>query len=291
MGQNRDARPDAGSRRRLRRKGRAQAAIQANPLGFGLGLVARSKVYSSLSNAVTLPGYARVDAALFFELAEGIEAQVNVENLLGEDYFATAHNDNNIAPGAPRTARATLPASSPPERTMGIGRVDGIRLHSKVRPVPPGIASSSSTKAIRSRGTGRRRAACWPGCARSASRFSRPKRSTTRPVAHCRSTSTASAQWARASAIRPERASAIADAEFTDMGPVGHYLLRRVGLWNAVAVTGVVLYHGGFGLVGDLLIGVLGAVLGGWLFGAMGASLGGGGLPLWMAVSLLLSIT
>ncbi|HET9428431.1 MAG TPA: TonB-dependent siderophore receptor [Allosphingosinicella sp.] len=77
-------------------------------IGFGLGLVARSKVYSSISNAVTLPGYARVDAALFFELAEGIEAQVNVENLFGEDYFATAHNDNNIAPGAPRTARATL---------------------------------------------------------------------------------------------------------------------------------------------------------------------------------------
>jgi catecholate siderophore receptor len=34
--------------------------------------------------------------------------QLNVENLLGADYFPTAHNDNNIAPGAPRTARATL---------------------------------------------------------------------------------------------------------------------------------------------------------------------------------------
>ena len=77
-------------------------------LGFGLGLIARSKVYSAISNAVTLPGYARVDGAVYFELAEGIEAQLNVENLLGEDYFSTAHNDNNIAPGAPRTARATL---------------------------------------------------------------------------------------------------------------------------------------------------------------------------------------
>lgn len=44
---------------------------------------------------------------------------------------------------------------------------------------------------------------------------------------------------ARATRRYVERASAIADAEFTDMGPVGHYLLRRVGLWNAVAVTGV----------------------------------------------------
>jgi catecholate siderophore receptor len=77
-------------------------------LGVGLGVVARTRSYAGLSNAVTLPGYARVDAALFYELTDGVEAQVNVENLFGEDYFATAHNDNNIAPGAPTTARATL---------------------------------------------------------------------------------------------------------------------------------------------------------------------------------------
>jgi catecholate siderophore receptor len=77
-------------------------------LGFGLGVIAASRSFASISNAVTLPGYARVDAAVFYELSEGIEAQVNVENLLGSDYFPTAHNDNNIAPGAPTTARATL---------------------------------------------------------------------------------------------------------------------------------------------------------------------------------------
>ncbi|HEX8224577.1 MAG TPA: TonB-dependent siderophore receptor [Allosphingosinicella sp.] len=78
------------------------------PLGFGLGIVAASKSYASISNAVTLPGYARVDAAIFYALSQSIEAQVNFENLLGADYFATAHSDNNIAPGAPTTARATL---------------------------------------------------------------------------------------------------------------------------------------------------------------------------------------
>jgi catecholate siderophore receptor len=77
-------------------------------LGAGLGLVARSRSFASISNQVELPGYTRIDAALFYELAPGIEAQVNVENLLGADYFPTAHNDNNIAPGAPATARATL---------------------------------------------------------------------------------------------------------------------------------------------------------------------------------------
>jgi catecholate siderophore receptor len=75
-------------------------------LGAGLGLIARSKSYATISNAVTLPGYARVDAALYYKLPYGLEAQVNVENLLGAHYFATANSDNNIAPGAPRTVKA-----------------------------------------------------------------------------------------------------------------------------------------------------------------------------------------
>jgi len=77
-------------------------------LGLGLGIVAASRSYASISNAVTLPGYARVDAAIFFEIADGIEAQLNVENVFNEDYFPTAHNDNNIAPGPPTTARGTM---------------------------------------------------------------------------------------------------------------------------------------------------------------------------------------
>ncbi|HEU4705189.1 MAG TPA: hypothetical protein VFS45_05745, partial [Sphingomicrobium sp.] len=55
-----------------------------------------------------LADYARVDAAAFYKLTRGVEAQVNVENVFGADYFPTAHNDNNIAPGAPRTVKATL---------------------------------------------------------------------------------------------------------------------------------------------------------------------------------------
>ena len=33
---------------------------------------------------------------------------------------------------------------------------------------------------------------------------------------------------------------------------------------------------GGFGVIGDLVVGVVGAVLGGWLFSTFGASVGGG---------------
>jgi catecholate siderophore receptor len=79
-----------------------------NKLGVGLGVIARSKSYASISNQVRLPSYARVDAAAFYEILPGIEAQLNLENIFGADYFPTAHNDNNIAPGAPRTAKASV---------------------------------------------------------------------------------------------------------------------------------------------------------------------------------------
>ncbi|WP_300973678.1 TonB-dependent siderophore receptor [Sphingomonas sp. LHG3406-1] len=82
----------------------------------GLGLLARSKSFASLggsgpvSTATVLPGYARLDGALYYKVTRGIEAQLNVENITNRDYFPTAHNDNNIAPGAPRTARLSLKA-------------------------------------------------------------------------------------------------------------------------------------------------------------------------------------
>lgn len=77
-------------------------------IGAGVGVYHQSKVFASISNAVTLPRYTRVDGALFFALADGIEAQVNVENIFGDDYFPTAHNDNNISTGAPGNVRGTV---------------------------------------------------------------------------------------------------------------------------------------------------------------------------------------
>lgn len=41
-------------------------------------------------------------------------------------------------------------------------------------------------------------------------------------------------------------------------------------------LAGRVMRGGGFGLVGDLVVGVIGALLGGWLFGVLGIHLGGG---------------
>ena len=76
--------------------------------GAGLGVSYFSESFTTVSNAVTLPGYARVDAALFYKISKNVEAQVNVENLTNTNYFPTAHTDNNITTGAPINARATL---------------------------------------------------------------------------------------------------------------------------------------------------------------------------------------
>jgi uncharacterized membrane protein YeaQ/YmgE (transglycosylase-associated protein family) len=40
-------------------------------------------------------------------------------------------------------------------------------------------------------------------------------------------------------------------------------------------LAGLILKSGGFGVVGNIVIGVIGAVLGGWLFGVLGISVGG----------------
>ncbi|GLC28014.1 TonB-dependent siderophore receptor [Roseisolibacter agri] len=77
-------------------------------LSAGLGVVQQAKMYAAIDNAVTLPGFTRVDGALFLSLGAHARAQLNVENLLDARYYATSHGNNNIMPGAPRTLRLTL---------------------------------------------------------------------------------------------------------------------------------------------------------------------------------------
>ena len=82
-----------------------------DPVGVGLGVVYQSSSYASISNAVVLPAYTRVDAAAFWQIAKGLEVQVNIENLFNIQYFPTSHTDNNISTGLPRTARFTVRTS------------------------------------------------------------------------------------------------------------------------------------------------------------------------------------
>ncbi|MEM8799874.1 MAG: TonB-dependent siderophore receptor [Pseudomonadota bacterium] len=74
-------------------------------LGFGLGVTYQSSQFASISNAVELPGFARVDIGIFYQLTDHVHLQINVENLLDSDYFPAAHNDNNISTGEPINAR------------------------------------------------------------------------------------------------------------------------------------------------------------------------------------------
>jgi uncharacterized membrane protein YeaQ/YmgE (transglycosylase-associated protein family) len=39
-------------------------------------------------------------------------------------------------------------------------------------------------------------------------------------------------------------------------------------------LAGKVMRGGGFGIVGDMIVGVIGALIGGWLFGVLGIGLG-----------------
>ena len=70
--------------------------------GVGLGAVYQSNVYATSSNAVTLPSFTRVDAAVYYTVNSDLRLQLNAENLFDEGYYASAHSDNNIMPGSPR---------------------------------------------------------------------------------------------------------------------------------------------------------------------------------------------
>lgn len=59
---------------------------------------------------VTLPGYARIDAAVHWNVTKEISTQLNFENLLDKTYYANAHNNNNISFGSPRMLRASVTA-------------------------------------------------------------------------------------------------------------------------------------------------------------------------------------
>ena len=44
-------------------------------------------------------------------------------------------------------------------------------------------------------------------------------------------------------------------------------------------LAGFVMKGGGYGLIGDLVLGLVGSVVGGWIFWALGVSAGGGLFP------------
>jgi len=70
-----------------------------------VGFLRQSKMFAAIDDSVTLPGFTRVDAGVFFRLRQRLGAQLNVENIFDARYYATANSNNNITPGSPRAVR------------------------------------------------------------------------------------------------------------------------------------------------------------------------------------------
>ncbi|CAN5687134.1 TonB-dependent siderophore receptor [soil metagenome] len=78
--------------------------------GAGLGVVYRGAIFASTDNTVELPGFTRLDAALYYTINRKLNVQINVENLFDKNYYASANSNNNITPGSPRGVRIGLHA-------------------------------------------------------------------------------------------------------------------------------------------------------------------------------------
>jgi catecholate siderophore receptor len=78
--------------------------------GLGLGVIYQDRMFAAIDDAVTLPGFTRVDLAAFFTIRRDLRAQVNLENVFDRKYFVTSNSNNNISPGSPRAVRASITA-------------------------------------------------------------------------------------------------------------------------------------------------------------------------------------
>jgi catecholate siderophore receptor len=79
----------------------------------GLGIIHQSSQFAAIrtvSNTTKLPAFTRLDAAVYYDLSDALQLQLNIENLFNTDYFSDAHNNNNISTGAPLNARVTIRA-------------------------------------------------------------------------------------------------------------------------------------------------------------------------------------
>jgi catecholate siderophore receptor len=79
----------------------------------GVGIIHQSSQFAAIRTIATttkLPAFTRVDAALYYDLSDAVQLQLNVENLFDTTYFSDAHNNNNISTGAPINGRFTIRA-------------------------------------------------------------------------------------------------------------------------------------------------------------------------------------
>ncbi|WP_417819136.1 TonB-dependent receptor, partial [Tritonibacter scottomollicae] len=59
----------------------------------GVGVTHQSSQFATNDNTVRIPAFTRVDAALYYDVSEQLQVQLNVENLFDETYFPAVHNN------------------------------------------------------------------------------------------------------------------------------------------------------------------------------------------------------
>lgn len=77
-------------------------------IGAAVGITSMSKRFTATDNTVTMPGFTRVDAAVYYRINENLDLQLNAENLFDKKYFQYADSNNNISPASPLAVKAGL---------------------------------------------------------------------------------------------------------------------------------------------------------------------------------------
>ena len=79
-------------------------------LGAGLGMIYRSEMFATVDNTITIPGYVKADAAVYYNISERWRLQANFENLTNVRYYVNADSNTNISPGGPRGIKVSVVA-------------------------------------------------------------------------------------------------------------------------------------------------------------------------------------
>lgn len=80
-------------------------------LGFGAGMIVADQRAGDLANSFVLPGYLRVDAALYYRFNDNLKASLVARNLLDTRYYETSSGRTEIHAGAPLTVIGALAVS------------------------------------------------------------------------------------------------------------------------------------------------------------------------------------
>ena len=80
----------------------------SDKFSVGFGATYQDSLFVREDNSVEVPDYTRVDAAAFYQVNDQLRLQLNVENLLDEEYFPDSHSNDNISTGKPLNARLSV---------------------------------------------------------------------------------------------------------------------------------------------------------------------------------------